>query len=202
MSDSATSQTVAHRLSRPWNSPGKNTGVGCHFLLQCMKVKNESEAAQSCPTVSDPMDYSPPGSSLRGILQARTLEWGDIAFSSSSTSLFLNFFFSVLLFPHFLQLSAYITLYFVNQKDGKIGQSILTFAHFRSTVWRLWILVICGAKLSQNEKVDVCNLIIFSAKIPRALKNKGFFSPCYKFIDKCDPEVSYMKVHIHRNTFC
>ena len=134
MSDSATSQTVAHRLSRPWNSPGKNTGVGCHFLLQCMKVKNESEAAQSCPTVSDPMDYSPPGSSLRGILQARTLEWGDIAFSSSSTSLFLNFFFSVLLFPHFLQLSAYITLYFVNQKDGKIGQSILTFAHFRSTV--------------------------------------------------------------------
>ena len=49
------------RLPRPWDSPGKNTGVGCHFLLQCMKVKSESEVAQLCPTLSDPMDYSPPG---------------------------------------------------------------------------------------------------------------------------------------------
>ena len=64
------------RLPRPWDSPGKNTGVGCHFLLQCMKVKSESEVAQSCPTLSNPMDYSPPGSSIHGILQARVLEWG------------------------------------------------------------------------------------------------------------------------------
>ena len=49
------------RLPRPWDSPGKNTGVGCHFLLQCMKVKGESEVAQSCPTLSNPMDCSPPG---------------------------------------------------------------------------------------------------------------------------------------------
>ena len=69
------------RLPHPWDSPGKNTGVGCHFLLQCMKVKNESEVAQSCPTLSDPMDYSPPGSSIHGIFQARVLEWGAIAFS-------------------------------------------------------------------------------------------------------------------------
>ena len=69
------------RLPRPWDSPGKNTGVGCHFLLQCMKVKSESEVAQSCPTLSDPMDCSPPGSSVHGILQARVLEWGAIAFS-------------------------------------------------------------------------------------------------------------------------
>ena len=68
------------RLPRPWDSPGKNTGVGCHFLLQCMKVKSESEVAQSCPTLSDPMDYSPPGSSVHGICQARVLEWGAIAF--------------------------------------------------------------------------------------------------------------------------
>ena len=61
------------RLPRPWDSPGKNTGVGCHFLLQCMKVKNESEVAQSCPTLSDPMDCSPPGSSVYGIFQARVL---------------------------------------------------------------------------------------------------------------------------------
>ena len=66
------------RLPRPWDSPGKNTGVGCHFLLQCMKVKSESEVAQSCPTLSDPMDCSPPGSSIHGIFQARVLEWGAI----------------------------------------------------------------------------------------------------------------------------
>ena len=69
------------RLPRPWDSPGKNTGVGCHFLLQCMKVKSEREVAQSCPTLSDPMDCSPPGSSVHGSFQARVLEWGAIAFS-------------------------------------------------------------------------------------------------------------------------
>ena len=71
------------RLPHPWDSPGKNTGVGCHFLLQCMKVKSESEVAQSCPTPSDPMDCSAPGSSVHGIFQARVLEWGAIAFSHS-----------------------------------------------------------------------------------------------------------------------
>ena len=71
------------RLPRPWDSPGKNTGLGCHFLLQCMKVKSESEVAQSCPTLSDPMDCSLPGSSAHGIFQARVLEWGAIAFSSA-----------------------------------------------------------------------------------------------------------------------
>ena len=69
------------RLPCPWDSPGKNTGVGCHFLLECMKVKSESEVAQSCPTLSDPMDCSLPGSPVPGILQARVLEWGAIAFS-------------------------------------------------------------------------------------------------------------------------
>ena len=69
------------RLPRPWDSSGKNTGVGCHFLLQCMRVKSESEVAQSCPILSDPMDCSLPGSSIHGIFQARVLEWGAIAFS-------------------------------------------------------------------------------------------------------------------------
>ena len=68
------------RLPRPWDSPGKNTGVGCHFPLQCMKVKSESEVAQSCPTLSNLMDCSLPGSSIHGIFQARVLEWGAIAF--------------------------------------------------------------------------------------------------------------------------
>ena len=69
------------RLPRPWDSQGKNTGVGCHFLLQCMKVKSGSEVAQSCPTLSEPMDCSPPGSPVHGIFQARVLEWGALAFS-------------------------------------------------------------------------------------------------------------------------
>ena len=69
------------RLPRPWDSPGKNTGVGCHFLLQCRKVKSESEVTQSCLTLSNPMDCSPPGSPIHGILQARVLEWDAIAFS-------------------------------------------------------------------------------------------------------------------------
>ena len=66
------------RLPSPWDSPGRNTGVGCHFLLQCMKVKSESEVPQSCPTLRDPMDCSLPGSSTHGIFQARVLEWGAI----------------------------------------------------------------------------------------------------------------------------
>ena len=69
------------RLPCPWDSPGKNTGVGCHFLLQCMEVKRESEVAQSCLTLSNPMDCSLAGSSVQGIFQAKVPEWGAIAFS-------------------------------------------------------------------------------------------------------------------------
>ena len=93
------------RLPRPWDSPGRNTGVGCHFLLQCMKVKNESEVAQSCPTLSDPMDYSLPGSSVHGIFQARVLEWGAIAFSIQNFRL--------------LQILITVLLYFVSYLFGK-----------------------------------------------------------------------------------
>ena len=74
------------RLCRPWDSPDKNTGVGCHFLLQCVKVKSESEVAQSCQTLRNPMDCSLPGSSVHGIFQARVLEWGAIAFSDWRTN--------------------------------------------------------------------------------------------------------------------
>ena len=89
------------RLLRPWDSPGKSTGVGCHFLLQCMKVKSESEVAQSCLTLSNPMDCSLPGSSIHGIFQARVLEWSAIAFSGhiSLDSFNLKYFLS-----HFLPL--------------------------------------------------------------------------------------------------
>ena len=69
----------------PWDSLGKNTGVDCHFLLQCIKVKSESEVAQLCLTLPDPVDCSLPGSSVHGIFQARVLEWGATAFSELAT---------------------------------------------------------------------------------------------------------------------
>ena len=81
----ATPQMAAHQAPLSRDSPGKNTGVGCHFLLQRMKVKSESEVAQSCLTLSNPMDCSLPSSSIHGIFQARVLEWGAIAFSSRSS---------------------------------------------------------------------------------------------------------------------
>ena len=94
----------ATRLPHPWDSPGKNTGVGCHFLLQCMKLKSESEVAQSCPTLRDPMDCSLPGSSIHGIFQARVLEWDAIAFSMSECSVqFSHSVMSNSLRPHELQ---------------------------------------------------------------------------------------------------
>ena len=78
------------RLPCPWDSPGENTGVGCHFLLQCMKVKSESEVAQSGPTLRDSVDCSPPASSIHGIFQATVLEWGAIAFSETSAPCILQ----------------------------------------------------------------------------------------------------------------
>ena len=82
------------RLPRPWDSPGKSTGVGCHFLLQCRKVKSESEVTQLCPTPSDPMDCSLPGFSVHGIFQARVLEWDAITFSNRCCGRFhLSFLF-------------------------------------------------------------------------------------------------------------
>ena len=77
-----------NRLLCPWDSPGKNTGVGFHCLLQCMKVKSKSGVAQSCPTLSDPMDCSLPGSSVHGILQARILEWVAVAFSKMNLAVY------------------------------------------------------------------------------------------------------------------
>ena len=78
------------RLPRPWDPPGKNTGVGCHFLLQCMKVKNQNEVTQLCLTLSGLMDCSLPGSSIRGIFQARVLEWGAIAFSRETSKFIIG----------------------------------------------------------------------------------------------------------------
>src|SRR5574340_56576 len=106
VSDSVRSQRrQPTRLPRPWDSPGKNTGVGCYFLLQCMQVKSESEVAQSCPTLSDPMDCSLLGSSIHGIFQARVLAFGAIASSAIFPSIRVFSKESVL---HIINLISYI----------------------------------------------------------------------------------------------
>ena len=109
------------RLLRPWDSPGKNTEVGCHFLLQCMKVKSESEVAHSCPTLHNPIDFSLPGSSIHGSFQARVLEWVAVAFSAellgSPIFYFLINFFSLSpktqLLTHWLPLLRYLCVFLI-----------------------------------------------------------------------------------------
>ena len=85
------------RLPHPWDSPGKNTGVGCHCLLQCMKVKSESEDAQSCLTLSDPMDCSQPGSSVHGI--SRQEYWSGVPLPSPTYTHYLQLFLAALRYP-------------------------------------------------------------------------------------------------------
>ena len=115
------------RLPRPWDSLGKNTGVGCHFLLQCRKVKSESEVAQSCPTLRNPMDCSPPGSSVHGIFQARVLEWGAIAFYSAIKR---NAFESVELKPR-----AYYTEWNKSEKENQISYITAYICNLEKWYW-------------------------------------------------------------------
>ena len=103
------------RLPRPWDSPGKNTGVGCHFLLQCMKVKSESEISQLCPTLSDPMDCSLPGSSVHGSFQVRVLEWVASAFFIALTR---QTFFGKVMSLLFNILSRFIIAFFPKEQQS------------------------------------------------------------------------------------
>ena len=121
------------RLPRLWDSPGKNTGMGCHFLLQCMKVKSESEVAQSCLTLSELMDCSLPGSSVHGIFQSRVLEWGAIAFCVKcvSTALKINVFKTGA--PSQRAISYQVLL--IVQCQGKV--SVHGFRHFQQI--RNWV---------------------------------------------------------------
>ena len=104
---------AAHQSPHPWDSRGKNTGVGCNFLLQCMKGKSESEVVQLCLTLSDPMDGSLPGSSVHGIFQARVLGWVAIAFSEliSPLNKFVNICFTRLYMIINISFSFIVTLY-------------------------------------------------------------------------------------------
>ena len=107
------------RLPRPWDSPGKNTGVGCHFLLQCMKVKIEREVTQSCLTLHNPMDCRPPGSSIHGIFQARVLEWGAIAFSAKVPLITSNLCFLLCVWKSWPTLKTFLK--FCSQKSSQLS---------------------------------------------------------------------------------
>ena len=108
------------RLPHPWDSPGENTGVGCHFLLKCMKVKSETEVTQSCPTLRDPMDCSLPGSSTRGIFQARVLEWVAIKTQFSSVQFSCSVV-SNCLQPHGLQPTRLLHPWDFPSKSTRVG---------------------------------------------------------------------------------
>ena len=117
------------RLPRPWDSPGKNTGVGCHFLLQCMKVKSESEVAQLCPTLSNPMDCSLPGSSIHGIFQARVLECVPIVFSSKFKTQFNDHPQAPMKPQGSLQSSKLLELYYAQSVQDTILITTLQFSN-------------------------------------------------------------------------
>ena len=142
-----------NRLLCPWDSPGKNTGVGCHFLLQCMKVKSGSEVSQSCPTLSDPTECSLQGSSVHGILQARVLEWGAIAFSRSP--LHWQTIYQLFIFPMSLPYSLTIFPGIVSQINYLCPTHCLEESKLRQTIWKF-----C---LSAHESFSVGKLIYLSS---------------------------------------
>ena len=129
------------RLPHPWDSPGKNTGVGCHFLLQCMKVTSQSEVAQSCPTLSNPMDCGLPGSSVHGIFQAGVLEWGAIACSDSKgKKKFLKEEVNCALWWEFTITPLYMICLFVKSFSLHINTQLQKISHpsFREKNLSLW----------------------------------------------------------------
>ena len=126
-----------NRLPRPWDSPGKNTGVGCHFLLQYRKMKSESEVTQSCLTLRDPMDCSPPGSSVHGILQARVLEWVGLVGSNQflSCPMGVSFFerWCTAPFPPVTLRQLFIfSYYFISNEESGSGSGDLSSVIIRS----------------------------------------------------------------------
>ena len=149
------------KLRHPWDSPCKNVGVGCHFLLQCMKVKSESEVTQSCPTLRDPMDCSPPGSSIHGIFQARILEWVAIAFSEQ---IFLT-------------------------RDQTQVSCIDRWILYHWATWEAQIILLPHNKAKQKlvSCIKHLHLSISSAKIFRSTSSNFFFFGWY-FVRTANPE--------------
>ena len=133
------------RLPRPWDSPGKNTGVGCHFLLQCMKVKRKSEVTQSCLNLSDPMDRSLPGSSVHRIFQARVLEWGAIAFSDKQIS---RYIFTFIIFKAINKISS-------SSRIMIKTHSALIFQKWNTIFWAVFHYIVIHLGLIFNISIKV-----------------------------------------------
>ena len=163
------------RLCHPWDSPGKNTGVGCHFLLQCMKVKSESEVIQLCPTLRDPMNCSLPGSSVHGIFQARELEWCATAFSESHKRHLQNFLTS-LSFCQYSQCTA-STMITKMKVEGRLewaaprsgerpsqhpalGPALIKDRPRKWLLWLIWLLCACAKSL--QSCLTLCNPVDWS----------------------------------------
>ena len=167
------------RLPGPWDSPGKNTGVGCHFLLQCMKVKSESEVAQSCLTLSDPMDCGLPGSSIHGIFQARALEWGATAFSDTKPRI-----------SHYHNW-AYVILYEIQ----KILFSYMKYSTFSTMTYRklYFICEICTYlfiyEIQKTVTYKICTYI-FTYEIQKTLHSYRKYAPIFS-------SVKYRKFYFH-----
>ena len=166
------------RLPRPWDSPGKNTRVGCHFLLQCRKVKSESEVAQSCPTLSDPTDCSLLGSSVHGIFQARVLEWGAIAFSKDLTFLILSF-------KPASSLSSFTLI-----KRLFNSSSLSAFRVVNSNAIDFFILILCSTTLLNlliicHIFVGFCTKMIMSQRIKLALHLSSQCGKIFFFFPSC-----------------
>ena len=141
MSDSVQPHRRQHtRLPSPWDSQGKNTGVGCHFLLQCVKVKSESEVTQSCPTPRDPMDCNLLGSSVHGIFKARVLEWGS-PFVYKVTIHWMHLYLHQLLFGRWSWLKK-------TSFSGSIHSPISDWKHLWNTVADEWCWNSLYAKIS------------------------------------------------------
>ena len=150
------------RLPRPWDSPGKNTGVGCHCLLQCMKVKSESEVAQSCPTLSNPMDCSPPGPSVHGIFQARVLEWGAI----------LGFI-NVIISPLHLVGKRCVLLSLFIEDETKPSVSAISSYHDSDFIWFLTIF----SFQSKQIKSSMRDSLVSSSYVRIAPASPSMLSP-------------------------
>ena len=156
MSDSVWPQRrLPTRLPHPWDSPDKNTGVGCHFHLQCMKVKSESEVAQSCPTPSDPMDYSLPGPSIHRIFQAGVLEWVAIAFSE-----YLLYIYTI---------SYYMFLLYITFQMNSLNPSIILITKGR-LLGRGGVKSIFQVKLQKTKALTWIKLKFYHIRRPINLK--------------------------------
>ena len=156
----------------PWDSPGKNIGVGCHFLLQCMKVKSESEVAQSCLTLRDPRDCSLPGSSVHRIFQARVLEWGAIAFSTIDARAMNHLNRILPLNSHFIGLlyvANILPLVIVRTISMAIPNLILSFDSY-SLSSRMWVI---GSLLLPYPWIILDSISWFNLKIDMAILHIG-----------------------------